>query len=151
MPRGLAQGDPGTGDSRKGETLILTEGQLAQWRQQGLTNKEIALKAGKSESTINGLFSKYKIPPRNRRVPQASVETMVRLHGMGMCRKQIAAETGYTVSTVRNCLIEAGAVQPSKYGEESPGLPDVLIIAEPITPRSYKVEYFGHKYIVSGK
>lgn len=112
-----------------------------------MTNREVALLVGKSEKTINMLYSKYKIPPRDRRVSQADVAEVARLNAAGLSRKQIAAETGHAVSTVRACLIRAGIACQRHRMEEPSGPPGPLAIVEPARPKAFRASYCGRPYI----
>lgn len=84
------------GASRKGGKMAcLTKEQLTVWRQQGKTNVQIAEMTGQSAATVNGLFSRYKIPPRSRGIPQETKETILRMKGSGSSIKRSWKRPGF--------------------------------------------------------
>lgn len=125
--------------SRKGEIVNPTKEQLILWRQQGRTNREIARMTGKSLGTINGLFSKYKIPRRDTSVPKKKIEIMVQMKKSGSSIREIAESTGYSELTIRN-HIKAAGLMPEKQ-------PEGFSIAEPREPHIFRTVISGKKYI----
>lgn len=127
----------------KGGNLEPTKENLARLRQQGKSNVEIAAMMGKSTPYINMLFSKHKIAPRNRSVPREKVEEMARLKKAGKSMRRIAEETGCSVSSVRNYLIQEGLLDAAAGKEETEcfDLPETLAMAEPVEPKIHKVRY----------
>lgn len=98
----------------KGENLDLTEENLARLRNSG-----------------------------SRGIPQEKVAEMVRLKKAGKSRRQIAEETGCSVSSVRNYLIQEGLLDTVAGKEETEcfALPETLVMAEPVEPQIHKVRY----------
>lgn len=119
----------------------LTKEQLTAWRQQGKTNIQIAEMTGRSVDTVNGLFSRYKIPPRSRGIPQETKETILRMKGSGSSIKEIMEKTGLSGAAVYNHAKAAGLIP-----DRDMGLPDVLIMAETRTPRISRMVCGGKRY-----
>lgn len=88
-----------------------TKEQLILWRQQGRTNAEIAKMTGRGLGTINGLFSKYKIPTRSRSLPEDKVNAICRMRKEGRSTREIVRETGLGESTVNKYLKAAGLIE----------------------------------------
>lgn len=118
--------------------------QLAAWRQQGKTNVQIAEMTGRSVDTVNGLFSRYKIPSRSRGIPQETNETILCMKESGSSIKEIMEKTGLSESTVYNCAKAAGLIPDREAGM---GLPEVFIIAESRTPRISRMVCDGKRYL----
>ncbi len=124
--------------------MELTKEQLAIWRQQGMTNVEIAEKTGKSVGTVNVLFSRYRIPKRSRAVPEEKRRRLVGMKEKGWSTKEIAEELELSQCTVNNCIKAAG-LRPEKDTEM--GLPETYIMAVPRIPKITRLVIRGHKYL----
>lgn len=123
--------------------MKLTKEQLAAWRQQGMSNVKIAEMTGKSLGTINMLFSRYKIPPRSRSIPEEKRSALLEMKERGLSTKEISVELGLAPCTV-NSYIKTAGMRTEK--EEDMGLPEKLTMAVPRTPKPFKTKIYGHKY-----
>lgn len=123
-----------------------TKEQLELWRKQGKTNVEIAKLTGKSIGTINGLFSKYKIPQRKRTLPQDTINTICRMKKAGSSAKEISEKTGCGLSTVEKYIKAAGLVMDKRKKDE-PEQEFPTIFVHPREPKIEKVVIDGKRYL----
>lgn len=124
----------------------LTKEQLTAWRQQGKTNVQIAEMTGRSVDTVNGLFSRYKIPSRNRGIPDETKAAILRMKESGSSIREIMEKTGLSESTVYNHAKAAGLIPDRDKGMDM-GLPEVFIMAQTRTPRISRMVCGGKRYL----
>lgn len=117
-----------------------TKDQLAQMRQQGMTNREIAGATGKSQGTIEYLFRKYKLCRKRSLITLEQIKEFNRMKQEGMTIKEIAEKTGYPEETVYYHL-KAEKAGSDNFEQEFP-----TKFAVPRKPKMEKVVYFGIRY-----
>lgn len=81
---------------------------------EGKTNEEIAKQTGKSVYVISNLFSKYKIPQRDRALPKQVVEQILEMHAAGSSTSEIAKAVGYSTTAVYYCKKAAGLIKSNE-------------------------------------
>ncbi len=129
--------------------MELTKEQLAAWRQQGMSNIEIARMIGKSANTVNMLFSKYKIPPRDRSLPEKKRQDIIRMRKEGKGIKEISEELGVSASAANNYLKAVGLIperEKKEYKPQNAYEPEVFTMAVQRKPKIIKEVYHGHRY-----
>lgn len=127
--------------------MELTKEQLIIWRQQGMSNVDIAHKIGKSISSVNMLFSQYKIPKRRTGLPEEKAEAIAMMGKEGKSTKEIAERLGISITTVHNYLKAAGLIPDKKKdGEKKEDEPEAFIMAVQRKPRIFRAFYSGRWY-----
>lgn len=126
--------------------MELTKEQLTIWRQQGMSNVEIACKTGKSVGSVNMLFSKYKIPPRRKGLPDEKADAMAQMKKEGKSTKEITEKLGVSPTTVYNYLKAAG-LMPKKERDEDKKMdgPEPFIMAVQREPKITKKVYGSYR------
>ena len=118
-----------------------TKDRLVQWRQQGMSSREIAKITGETPARINYLIKKYKITQKKKTAAPEEIEAMCQLRREGYGTSEIARKTGYTESTVYGYLKAAGLIAERKPDPDIP-----LKFAAPRIPGITTVVYHGVRY-----
>ena len=118
-----------------------TKDQLAQMRQQGMKNCEIAERTGKSQGTIEYLFRKYKLCKKRKPPALEQIEEFRRMKQEGLTTKEIGEKTGYPEGTVYYHL--KAADQDTERNLE-PEFPTIFAVQR--IPKITKATYFDVRY-----
>ncbi len=122
--------------------MELTKEQLSKWRQQGLSNVQIANMTENKLSKVNNLFSRYKIKQRERGLSEATIEQICKMKNNGSSIEEIIAETGASRSSIIKYTKAAGISESHVMD-----LPETYQLAEKRRPRIFKTVINGKKYL----
>lgn len=122
--------------------MELTKEQLSKWRQQGLSNVQIADMTGNKLSKINNLFSRYKIKQKERGLPEDTIEQICKMKNNGSSIEEIIAETGASRSSIIKYAKAAGISESHVMD-----LPETYQLAEKRCPRIFKTVINGKRYL----